>query len=99
MARTIATIGGTALAPGVSKNRRLYTAPMIARGVVRAQERLKAGVEPMVMLTHHEAGDDSREIAGSLTGMSLNGPGLIRWNAGLTDTPAGYDIATLAKTE
>jgi hypothetical protein len=99
MARIIATIGGTALAPGVSKNRRLYTAPMIARAVVRAQERLKAGAEPMVMLTHHEAGDDSREIAGSLTDMSLNEHGLIRWNAGLTDTPAGHDMAALANTE
>ena len=51
------------------------------------------------MLSHHEAGDDSREIAGSLSGMSLDETGRIRWDAGLTDTPAGHDIASLANTE
>ena len=98
MAKTIATIGGVALRPGISRNRRLYTAPMIARAVTRAQERIRAGAEPMVMLTHHGAEDDSRQIAGPLTGWSLAEDGSARFTAGLADTAAGRDIASLADT-
>ena len=98
MAKTIATIGGIALAPGVSKNGRLYTPQHIVDAVARAQKRLKDGDDPMVMLTHHAADDDSRAIAASLSGISLTEAGKIRWKAGIVDTPAGQDIASLANT-
>ena len=97
MARIIATAGGIALKPGISRNRRLYTAPMIARAVVRAQERVKAG-RPMSQLTFHGAGDNSREIAASLTGWSLDENGNARWSSAFTDTQAGHDIASLVDT-
>jgi len=97
VARIIATAGGIALKPGISRNRRLYTAPMIARAVVRAQERVKAG-RPMSQLTFHGAGDNSREIAASLTGWSLDENGNARWSSAFTDTQAGHDIASLVDT-
>ena len=98
MAKTIATIGGVALAPGVSANRRWYKPEHVRNAVARAQERIKAGAEPMVMLTHHAAEDDSRAIAARLTGMSLDEDGNARYTAAIADTPAGRDLAALTDT-
>jgi hypothetical protein len=98
MAKTIATIGGVALAPGVSKNRRWYKPEHVRNAVARAQERIKAGAEPMVMLTHHAADDDSRAISARLTGMSLDEDGNARYTAAIADTPAGRDLAALTDT-
>jgi hypothetical protein len=98
VAKVIATVSGTALAPGVSRNGNLYDKHNIARAVARAQQRIDAGQQPMVMLTHHDAGDDSRLIAASLTRISLDESGRARFAAGIPDTPAGRDIATLADT-
>ncbi|HEV2258374.1 MAG TPA: DUF6582 domain-containing protein [Streptosporangiaceae bacterium] len=98
MAKTIATIGGYALAPGVSKNRRWYTPEHIRGAVKLAQERLAAGDEPMVMLSHHDAGDDSLRIAATLREVTLTDDGRIRWQAGIPDTETGRDIAKLADT-
>ena len=98
MARTIATIGGYALAPGVSKNRRWYTPEHIRGAVKLAQERLAAGDEPMVMLSHHDAGDDSLRIAAALREVTLTDDGRIRWQAGIPDTETGREIARLADT-
>lgn len=95
MAKVIATIGGVALKPGVSKNRRLYSPQIVARAVEKAQDRIRAGDEPMVMLTHHAAGDASREITARLTGMSLDEDGNARYTAAIADTAAGRDIAAL----
>lgn len=98
MAKVIATIGGIALKPGMSKNRRVYTRPMIAVAVARAQERVEAGNDPMVMLSHHAAGDDSTRIIGSVTGWSLDEQGNARYRGTIADTPAGRTIAALADT-
>jgi hypothetical protein len=98
VAKIIATIGGIALAPGVSKNRRLYTAEHVADAVARAQKRIESGDRPMVMLTHHGAGDDSRQIAASLTSVSLDEAGRARYRAAIADTDAGRDIAALVDT-
>lgn len=98
MAKTIATIGGIALAPGVSRNRRWYTREHIAAAVAKAQERIKAGDEPMVMLSSHGADDQSREIAASLRSVSLDEDGNARYTAAIADTPAGRDIASLVDT-
>jgi hypothetical protein len=98
VARTIATIGGVALRPGVSRNRRLYTRPMIAKAVASAQERIRDGGKPIVMLSHHGAGDDSRQIVAHLTGVSLDEDGNARYTAAVADTTAGRDIAALIDT-
>ena len=98
MAKTIATIGGVALAPGISKNRRWYTRDHIAGAVASAQERLARGEQPMVMLSHHEAGDDSLRIAAALRAVSLTEDSRIRWAADIPDTTAGREIAALADT-
>lgn len=95
MAKTIATIGGTALAPGVSKNARLYTKEAIAKAVQRAQSQL-AGGKTLSVLTHHEAGDDSERIIGRITSMSLDENGAARFTADLADTPHARTIASLA---
>lgn len=98
MAKVIATIGGVALRPGVSRNRRLYTRPMIASAVASAQERIRDGGKPLVMLSHHGAGDDSRQIVAHLTGVSLDEDGNARYTAAVADTSAGRDIAALIDT-
>ncbi len=98
MARVIATIGGVAFAPGVSKNRRWYKPEHVAEAVARAQKRIEAGDRPMVMLSHHGAGDDSRQITASLSWVGLDEAGRARYKAGITDTQAGRDIASLVDT-
>ena len=54
-------IRGTALAPGVSANRRKYTADAIAKATGRIQARLKAG-EVVPMRSHHGGGDDQPAV-------------------------------------
>lgn len=98
MAKTIATIGGIALAPGISKNRRLYSPDHVKNAVARAQRHIESGERPMVMLTSHGAGDDSNQIAAHLTSMSLDEAGRARYTAAVADTPAGRTIASLVDT-
>jgi Family of unknown function (DUF6582) len=95
VAKAIATISGVALAPGVSKNGRLYTRETIARAVTRAQGRIADGTQPLTILTHHEAGDDSSRIVGRITGMSVAEDGSARFTADLADTPHARTIASL----
>jgi len=96
VARTIATIGGTAVAPGVSLNRRWYTRPVIAAAVAKAQERISSDGLPLTMLTHHGADDDSTRIVGKVTSMSLAEDGSARFTADIADTEHGRTIAALA---
>jgi hypothetical protein len=92
---SIATVSGTALVPGVSKNGRLYTRELIAKAVARAQDRLAEGDVPLTMLTHHAAGDDSTRIVGSLTSLTVAEDGSARFVAELADTEHARDIAGL----
>ena len=105
MAKAIATVGGVAIAPGVSLNRRLYTRPMLARAVAKMQGQLAAGETiPLVdrrdltNLTHHDAGDDTTKIVGRVTAVSLGEGGEVRYKAAIADTTAGRDIAALVDT-
>jgi hypothetical protein len=84
------------LVPGVSRNLRLYTKDVIAKAVNRMQARIAdpAGL-PIVMRTHHEAGDNSASIVGRLTAVSLDEDGSARYGALIYDTQAGRDIAAL----
>ncbi|WP_367134435.1 MULTISPECIES: DUF6582 domain-containing protein [Streptomyces] len=95
MAARIGTITGTALVPGVSRNRRLYSAEAIGRAVARAQARIDDGEQPLTMLTHHEAGDDSTQIVGRITGLTQADDGSARYTADLADTAAARAIAAL----
>jgi hypothetical protein len=93
---SIAKISGVALAPGVSRNRRLYTPELIAKAAKRMQERLADpdGL-PIVMRTHHDAGDDSAKIVGRVVEVTIDGNKALRYKADLYDTRHGKDIATL----
>lgn len=95
MAKVLATIAGTALAPGVSRNNRLYTREAIASAVRRAQGHLAEG-KTLTVLTHHDAGDDSERIIGRITSMALDENGAARFTADLADTPHARTIANLA---
>ncbi|WP_055588644.1 DUF6582 domain-containing protein [Peterkaempfera griseoplana] len=91
----IATVTGTAIRPGISKNGRLYTAEAIGRMVDRAQARIAEGGMPLTTLTHHEAGDDSTRIVGRITSLAQEADGSARYTAVLTDTGHGRDIHSL----
>jgi len=96
VAGRIATISGTMLVPGVSRNRRLYSRELIAKAAARMSERITdpKGL-PIVMRTHHEAGDNSQLIVGRLTGVKVGEDGAARYTADLYDTAPGRDIAAL----
>lgn len=98
MAAHIGTITGIALVPGISRNNRLYTAEAIGRAVERAQERIATGDQPLTMLTHHEAGDDSTHIVGRITRIEQDEDGAARYTADLADTKHGHEIAALVDT-
>jgi hypothetical protein len=91
----IGTIESTFLAPGWSRNRRLYTPELIEKAVARMQERL-ADVDglPLTILSHHAAEDDSKELVGRIVSCSLNPDTYEASLSGyLIDTRAGLDIA------
>lgn len=95
MAKTIATIEGTALVPGISKNGRYYSPEAIAKAVARLSERIATGTNPAVMLTSHGADDDSRCIVGLLSSVALADDGSARFSAQIADTDEGRKIASL----
>lgn len=98
MAKRIATVTGTALVPGVSKNARLYTREAIAKAVARGQARIAADDMPLTMLTHHEANDSSTHIVGRITALTLAEDGSARFTADLADSEHGRTIASLVDT-
>jgi hypothetical protein len=94
----IAMFSGAALAPGVSRNRRLYTPELIAKAAKRMQERIDdPDGRPIVMRTHHDAGDDSARIVGRVTGVTVDDDRKLRYTAELYNTQYGKDIAALVK--
>lgn len=96
MAAVIARVTGTALAPGISRNGRLYTRDAIAKAVARAQERIADGTRPISMRSHHAADDDSTRIVARVTKMWQDPQtGKARYNADIADTAHGRTIAAL----
>lgn len=91
----IATVSGTAIRPGISKNNRKYTVEAIGRMVERANQRLAEDEMPLTTLTHHEAGDDSTRIVGRLTRLTQEADGSASYDAEITDTTYGRDILGL----
>jgi hypothetical protein len=98
VAKAIATVGGIALAPGISRNRRRYTSEAIAGAVERAQKQIGSGDMPLTMRSHHQADDDSVRIVGRISSMSLAEDGSARFTGEIADTAAGRDIASLMDT-
>lgn len=90
----VATIRGTAIRPGVSRNGRLYTRELLAAAAEQAQERIDAG-EVLEMLTHHGAEDDSTRIVGRLTAVKQRPDGSVAFVAELAGTKHGQNIAKL----
>jgi len=88
-----APITGTFLAPGVSKNGRLYDKAAIGKAVTRMKERIADPTAlPITMRTFHGAGDDSTKIAAYVTKVGLSGGGNATWEASPVDTQAGRDV-------
>jgi hypothetical protein len=106
VAKRIATVSGTALVPGVSKNGRYYSPEAIKKAVARAQSRIGEGTlhltdrreQPLSQKTHHAAGDDSTAIVGRLTSLTLAEDGSAKFTADIANTTKGRDIAALADT-
>lgn len=88
-------IHGIAIAPGVSRNGRLYTAENLQKAYTRAKARITEGKNPIVMRTHHGAGDDSLRIVAKVTDVTLTKDGAIAYEALPADTSAGKDITAL----
>jgi hypothetical protein len=86
---------GVAIVPGVSLNRRLYTREAIGRAVARAQDRIRAGLAPLTMLTHHGAEDDSTRIVGRVTELWQDDDGAARFRAVFADTDEARTIEQL----
>lgn len=108
----IATVSGVFARPGVSKNRRLYTTPMIVAAVKEMQKDLAEGNGPTLvdrraldMGTHHNIGTDGvrtdiLRIVGKVTTATVDeATGVARFTADIPDTAAGRDIAALVTPE
>jgi hypothetical protein len=98
VAKVLATVSGTALKPGVSRNRRLYTREAIAAAVSRAQGQLADGGIALTMRSHHAADDDSTRIVGAVRSVTLAEDGSARFTADIADTEHGRTIAALLDT-
>jgi hypothetical protein len=100
MSSTIATLTGTGLIPGVSANKRVYTADHITRAVARAQQRLESGGRPLTMRTHHPKPGESAhvpvtETVGRLTSIWQDPDGRLRFRGALAGTEEGSNVLTL----
>src|SRR6185312_6369828 len=95
MAR-IATLKGVFLAPGVSRNGRLYTKDNIAKAVGRMKARIAEGT-PIPMHTSHTANKlgDTSAIAAHITKVHQSPDGKGHFKAEVLDTTAGHDIRSL----
>ena len=94
----LARITGVAIAPGVSRNNRLYTSQNIGRLVERANTRINNGDSPITMRTHHGAGDDSTRIVGRVTRIWQDETGAARYEGEIADAGHGPTIAGLLPT-
>ncbi|MGH3220236.1 MAG: hypothetical protein ACRDPY_16290 [Streptosporangiaceae bacterium] len=95
MTKTATQIRGIALAPGVSRNGRLYSREAVAKMVTRAQARIAGDGLPLTMKTHHAAEDDSTRIVGKVTGMQVDESGAAHFTAELAGTKHGRTIGKL----
>lgn len=100
MASRIATIKGVALAPGISKNGRRYTAENIRNAHKRLTARLAdPNGRPVTMRTYHPGNatdhQDVTNVVGRVTGATLDTQGALHFEADIAPTVAGRDVAAL----
>jgi len=97
-----ARVSGTFLRPGVSKNKKLYTAENIGRAVARMQESL-ANPESDALTSyasHKDARDDNSLMkVGRITKVDQLPDGSATFEAEIVATAAGRDIALLADAD
>lgn len=98
MAKALAYVSGVALAPGVSRNNRLYTREAIGNAVRRAQKRIADGKRPIGMYSHHET-TNTRELVGAVTKIWQEEDGSARYTAAIGASQTGRDIASLVDPE
>src|ERR1035437_7871006 len=100
--KRVASVKGTFLKPGVSKNLRSYSPKIIASAVQRMQEAIDSpnGL-PITMATSHGAADkdDALSTIGRITGVSVRPDGSAAFEADIADTAAGRDVASLVTPE
>ena len=92
----VATIRGTLLKVGVSKNRRLYTAENIKSAAEAAKSDLAAG-KTLNMYTTHDAAakDDPMALVGKFTKVWQETDGSLKFEADVPNTTTGRDYANL----
>ena len=92
----VATIRGTLLKPGVSLNKRLYTAENIRSAAEAANSDLVAG-KTLNMYTTHDAAakDDPMALVGKFTKVWQENDGSLRFEADVPNTTTGRDYANL----
>ena len=92
----LATISGVFLAPGVSKNGRLYTSEAIGKAVTRMKSQIAdEAAPPVAMLTSH--GDSSvLNTVGRIVDAWQTEDGKGHFKASVPNTSAGRDLAELA---
>jgi hypothetical protein len=92
----VATIRGTLLRPGVSKNNRLYTAENIRSAAESATADLAAG-KTLNMYTTHDAAekDDVMSLVGRFTNVWQEDDGSLKFEADVPNTTTGRDYAAL----
>lgn len=92
----VATIRGTLLKVGVSKNKRLYTAENIRSAAEAANSDLAAG-KTLNMYTTHEAAakDDPLNLVGKFTKVWQEDDGSLKFEADIPNTTTGRDYANL----
>lgn len=91
-----ATIGGTFLRPGVSKNKRLYTKENIGKAVARMNESIQSGKGlKLNMATSHAKAyeDDALSTVGIITKVWQEEDGSAKFDADILNTSRGRDIA------
>jgi hypothetical protein len=94
----LATITGTALVPGVSRNKRHYSAEVIGKAVKRATDRIAEGAMPLTMRVCHpvdEAHAPVTEIVGRITKMWQEADGRARFEAQMPDTETAREVLKL----
>lgn len=90
------------LAPGISKNKRLYTRENIADGVTRLRARLASGTGPPVTMFPSHPNDTHRntlETVGRLSSVEQRSDGSAWGTFDIPDTTAGRDLDALLPSE
>jgi hypothetical protein len=92
----VATMRGTLLKPGVSKNKRLYTAENIRTAAEAAKSDLAAGKTLNMYTTHAAAAaDDPLSLVGQFTKVWQEDDGSLKFEADVPNTTTGRDYANL----